>query len=167
MSLDNWMEMVKLDFFSRVPYGNISAVLLDPELTTHLAPFEFAALFLDKKGRPDAIQRSAEMNLVLKSPAGFWSVCCFGSWATLASQKDIFFGNLLKSLKAELIKPEEGKGGNPEELQQALTNALEQTKIQMTKKTKKKKTQPTIMQVGQIGNLNLKQEKNTADEDME
>jgi len=166
MALDSYTEMLKLDFFSRVPYGTVSEVHLDPELTSHLAPFEFSAFFFDKKGRPDAVQRSAEMTLVLKSPGGFWSICCFGSWYTLASQKEIFFGNLLNCLKAELVKPEEGKGGKPEELQQALENALEQTKKKMMPKKKKNK-QNKFMQVGHIGVLNLKQEKNTPEDDYE
>jgi len=140
MTLDNYAEMAKLDFFSRVPYGTVSSVFLDPDMTTHLSPFEFHALFFDKKGRPDAIQRSAEMALILKSPGGFWNVNCFGSWFTLASQKDNFFGNLLKNLKAELlIKPEEIGStkveGKQEEIQQALENALQQT----TKKNEEEK----------------------------
>jgi len=123
--------------------------------------------FFDKKGRPDAIQRSAEMALILKSPGGFWNVNCFGSWFTLASQKDNFFGNLLKNLKAELIKPEEigsTKVEGKQEIQQALENALEQTTKKMKKK--KKKTPLNFMQEGQIGVLNLKQEKSSLEDDM-
>jgi len=159
MTIEDYAEMTKLDFFSRVPYGTVSTVLLDPDITSHLSPFEFNALFFDKKGRPDAIQRSAEMAIILKSPGGFWNVNCFGSWFTLASQKDHFFSNLLRNLKAELVPQETGstKPEDKQEIHQALKNAMEQTTTKMKKS--KKKIPLNFMQEGQIGVLNLKQEK--------
>jgi len=172
MTLDTYVDMLKLDFYSRVPYGTTSTVQLDPELTSHLAPFEFSAIFFDKKSRPDTVQRSAELTLILKSPGGFWSVCCFGSWLTLASQKEAFFGALLRSLKAELIRPEAETvklEEKQENIQQALHNALEKTSMKMKKRPSKKKKEseaPNFMRQAPIGVLNVKQEKPTLDDDI-
>jgi len=172
MSLDTYVDMLKLDFYSRVPYGTTSTVQLDPELTSHLSPFEFSAIFFDKKSRPDAVQRSAELTLILKSPGGFWSVCCFGSWLTLASQKEVFFGALLRSLKAELLLPEAEsiKVEQKQDIQQALHNAMEKTSIKMRKRPSKKNTKDNeaanFMKQAPIGVLNVKQEKATLDDDL-
>jgi hypothetical protein len=108
MKLDDYVELAKLDFFSRTPYGTVSSVYINPALTEHLNQqgIIYTALFFDKKGRPDVIQRPAEMIFILKTPGGFWSITCHTSFFVLASQKDALFGNLLKNLRVELTSNE-------------------------------------------------------------
>jgi hypothetical protein len=153
MKLDEYVELAKLDFFSRTPYGTISQVYFNPTLTEHLNKegIIYTSLFFDKKGRPDLIQRPAEMIFILKTPGGFWSITCHTSFFVLASQKDALFGNLLKNLRVELT----GENTLPP---QEPTEAVLLPKMSTIAKNKfRKRIKSTLTQratIGEFGTIN-------------
>jgi len=170
MKLEDYVEMTKLDFYSRMPYGTVSQVYLNSTLTENMKELlqtnevSCAALFFDKKGRPDTMQRPAEMILTIKTPGGFWNISCHSTFYGLASQKDVLFGNLLQNLRVELLN-------------RAATTTVEKGDVdaQVTKeaatqplipkasttagpgKRLRKRIKPTITQQAPIGNLNINQ----------
>jgi len=156
MKLDDYVELAKLDFFSRTPYGTVSQVFFNPALTEHLnrEGIIYTALFFDKKGRPDVIQRPAEMIFILKTPGGFWSITCHTSFFVLASQKDALFGNLLKNLRVELISAE--SEATPKEAS-ATDNILLPKMSTIAKNKLRKRIKSTLTQratIGEFGTIN-------------
>jgi len=155
MKLDDYVELAKLDFFSRTPYGTVSQVFFNPALTEHLnmQGIIYTALFFDKKGRPDVIQRPAEMIFILKTPGGFWSITCHTSFFVLASQKDALFGNLLKNLRVELISAESEAAHK----ETSATDILLPKMSTIAKNKLRKRIKSTLTQratIGEFGTIN-------------
>jgi len=110
-SFTNYIELVKLSFYGRAPYGTISEVNLSPELLVnfeHLLQtkdIQCKAFFFDKSRIPKDVQRVAEVLIVIMTPGGFWMISCHGTHMQLTANKDILIGGILKNLHVELKEP--------------------------------------------------------------
>jgi len=111
-SFSNYIELVKLSFYGRAPYGTISEVTLSPELLKnfeHLLEtkdIQCRTFFFDKSRIPKDVQRVAEVLIVIMTPGGFWMISCHGTYFQITANKDQMIGNILKNLHVELKKPE-------------------------------------------------------------
>jgi hypothetical protein len=111
-SFENYIELVKLSFYGRAPYGTISEVTLSPELLKnfeHLLEtkdIQCRTFFFDKSRIPKDVQRVAEVLIVIMTPGGFWMISCHGTYFQITANKDQMIGNILKNLHVELKKPE-------------------------------------------------------------
>jgi len=145
-SINDYVELAKLQFYSKVPYGSISDVEISNELLGNIqhllqtSDIKCKALFFDKKRVPGDVQRVAELLFVIMTPGGFWNISCHSTFMYLTSHKDQLFGNILKNLHVELRKS----------AMKAETISKKSTK-KPTKLTKRK----TITQKAEIGAMNL------------
>jgi len=109
-SLNDYIELAKIQFYSKAPYGSISNVEISPQLfgnIQHLlqtSDIQCRALFFDKKRVPGDVQRVAELLFVVMTPGGFWNISCHATYLFLTSNKDQLCTNILKNLKVELRK---------------------------------------------------------------
>ncbi len=164
MKLSDYMEMLKLDFYSRVPFGTISSVQLDPTLIAHLpAELELHGLLLDKKGKPSvhsSMHRISEMVFAFKTPGGCWNTTITANYYTLSSQKETLVANLMKNLRVDLIKPEKTEENNT-------TSSVEIPKMEtVAKKKLRKRLKPSFTHKANVGVFNLaKNHEETLDED--
>jgi len=115
MDMTKYIEKVKLDFFSKAPYGTVSDVEFAPGVFEHLKEstdsenIATSALFFDKKKLPRDVQRPAELAILIKTPGGFWNVACHTTFYNLAAHKDSLIGALAQNLRVDLKKPSEVK----------------------------------------------------------
>jgi len=162
---EDYVDMFKLDFYSRVPYGLISPLFLNSELIAHIDPsLKYEAFFLDKKGRPDLAQRPAEMVLILRTPGGFWTVTCTSTFYAIAAQKDNYFVPLMRNLRIDLLDQ-----GAPKETA-ATSNDVSIDLPKMDTSPKKgsrlrKRVKLSILQQGNIGDFGVKENPNPLDDD--
>jgi len=164
VKLEDYVDMFKLDFYSRVPYGLISPLFLNSELIAHFDPsIKHEAFFLDKRGRPDLAQRPAEMVLIVKTPGGFWTASCSSTFYAIAAQKDTYFVPLMRNLKVDLL--EQG----PAKEQAASKNVgIDLPKMDTSPKKGsrlRKRVKLSILQQANIGELGLKENTSALDDD--
>lgn len=109
-SLNDYIELAKIQFYSKAPYGSISNVEISPQLMGNIqhllqtSDIQCRALFFDKKRVPGDVQRVAELLFVVMTPGGFWNISCHATYLFLTSNKDQLCSNILKNLKVELRK---------------------------------------------------------------